>query len=54
MRAKPKNTKLKECLDGVQELRAAVRWANGQREDSHDWCTAEDVLKRYRKSLTED
>jgi hypothetical protein len=51
---KPKNTKLKECLDGIQELRDAVRWADGQPEYTHDWCTAEQVLKRYRKAMTEE
>lgn len=54
MKAKPKNTKLADCLAGVNELRNAVRWANAQREDSHDWDTAEQVLKRYRKACAEE
>lgn len=35
-------------IEGVNELRAAVRWANTRPETEHDNMTAEQILARYR------
>ncbi len=39
----------KRALDGIRELRAAVRWADGEPESSHDYQTAEQLLARFRR-----
>lgn len=36
-------------LAGVDLLRAAVRWANGQPESEHDGMTAEQIIARFVK-----
>lgn len=41
------------ALHGVLELRAAVRWANGQPESEHENMTAEEILARFRKEQDE-
>lgn len=41
------------ALDGIEELRACVRWANGQRESDHDHLTPAQILNRFRKAKAE-
>ncbi len=49
-----KEKKLTHCLEGVEELRDAVAWANYQSENEHEWQTAEQVLERFRKAKLDD
>ena len=37
------------CLAGVQELRDVVAWADRQPEYTHDNCTPNMIIDRYRE-----
>lgn len=41
-------------LAGIHELRNCVEWANAEREDSHDFCTPQEILERYRAWCVEE